>query len=295
MKYSEEFIEYIDTCKKHNQFIGIGNPAAPLLIICNDIKTELLTVNENWYYKNYEFWLENIRLRKTRQEIGLELFSAQNSLLYKKQHSWNTYQNFHDCLFKDDLTTLTNEDITLWLNKYIDDKISEDLFLEFIQGEKSLKPTNEHRIDFLERTFIIELPERQIQNVIFKTEFIKEFAFILLDGNLLNKKEIEKSFDQVGWCKLPGFLYNVAKNVSLYEPNKIFIIEDWGHLTKKDTQFLALLIRFFWYKEIPVIDGKQTGRKFIRRKGFKTPDGNTIPATTRLNMNFEGFAKYKQR
>jgi hypothetical protein len=144
-------------------------------------------------------------------------------------------------------------------------------------------------------------------DVILNTSFVKNFKITLLDDIGIKIIELKKIFSIV--YERMSNTYNSF--VGLSESGNFVTLEDglfvdgnhndiyfiqnlFNKITTRKLDKVIHEINYtLWEYGLPIIGNKRPTPKFIRTNGYQLPSGKCIPATTKLDMNFEGLAKYE--
>lgn len=146
MNYSTEFENYVNSCLKSNNYVGVGNPNSDILIIGKEaaidrekieFSNDILQIrNLQNYERNAMDWMDNIKTCFDSNQIEIwnkekyfqdenasnnPLFSFKGLKGLKEGETYNKYQKLHDYIFdknfnKDEMYSFQNKFFITELN-----------------------------------------------------------------------------------------------------------------------------------------------------------------------------------
>jgi len=189
-KYSNEFNDLLEESLKNNEYVGLGNPNAKILIIGKEPGMELgakITHGSAEYWKNNDY---------------SKSFPATGKLR-NLNHTWQKYQKLYD-LILDKLNKCRNK-----IDKY-EINFVENIFTTELNKIPALKSTEAKK----HKDFKNKLNARK---EIFKSKFIRNFPIVIIAAN--DNKYIETYNGEVREL----FEVDFIKEINCGKSNKMWL------------------------------------------------------------------------
>jgi hypothetical protein len=206
MKLKKSFENLLSVCGIENQYVGLGNPESNMLFIGKEAGKESGTINHDGAT---DLWHKGEFCIRFTPEVG--------SNVYKKNHTWQKYQQVYDTVAKN---------ISLQKSKENDHEIT------FIEDVFTTELSNLHA-KTSEEAKSLEGFDQNLKNrkeVFWKSQFIKEIPIVLITA--FDRKYIETYSGEV--CDLFG--------VELYQEINVGSSKIWVHHANKQENSPKLVI-----------------------------------------------------
>ncbi len=170
--YHKKFIDFVENCNLHNQFVGFGNPCSKILIIGKEVSSE-----DGNYNNNSTDW----ELMIDQKEPSFNPLQAwKGGLVKETSDTWKKYQKLHDVIVKGSIDTDSSKVLSF----------QDDFFItEMNQNSEKNTGTAQKRNDFKE-----SLVSRK--STIINHNYIRSFPVVVLAcSNYITGKEIESVFN----------------------------------------------------------------------------------------------------
>lgn len=177
MDYNKEFEKIIDECVKHNQYVGLGNPNAKILLVGKEAGSP---VGSKLNHGSGESWKEN-KIDYSRK------FTPTEPKLKNNNHTWQKYQKLHDII----LEKLNHKDKIQNRDAY-EITFVENVFTTELSNLPAPKTSDAKK----QKEFEPELEKRK--KVFWKNQFIKQFPIVIIAAS--DNKYIETYSGEV--CEL---------------------------------------------------------------------------------------------
>ncbi len=206
-KYSKEFNDLLEICDKNNEYVGLGNPNAKILIIGKEPGMELGT---RITHGSAEFWKNNDYSKK---------YIPTDENLRNFNHTWQKYQKLYELILKK-------------LNKCQEKSDKYEInFVEnvFTTELSNLVAPNTKKAKEIEG-FKSKLEKRK--NLFFNSQFISNFPIVIIASS--DNQYIETYDGEVREL----FKVNFVKELNFGNSNKI-----WLHYSNNDKPKIVIHTR----------------------------------------------------
>lgn len=159
MNFSDDFKELIDKCIQSNQYVGLGNPNAKILVVGKEAG---IPIGSELNHGSGKSWKEN--------KIDYSMrYKAIEDKLKSKNHTWQKYQKLYDIILNkleiaDIISTETAYDITF----------VENIFTTELSNLAAPKTNDAKK----QKGFKTELEKRK--KVFWDSRFIKQFPIVII-------------------------------------------------------------------------------------------------------------------
>lgn len=170
--YNKEFIDFVENCRLHNQFVGFGNPHSKILIIGKEVSGD-----EGNYHKNSVDWKLMI---DQKEPIFNPLHAWKGGLVKGTSNTWKNYQKLHDVIVKGSIDTDSSKVLSF----------QDDFFIT----EMNQNPERNTGIAQKKDDFKKSLNRRK--EIIINHDYIRSFPVVVLAcSNYIIGEEIERIFN----------------------------------------------------------------------------------------------------
>lgn len=207
MKYSPEFKKLLDLLSENNQYVGLGNPNANILIVGKEPGSES---GKEHTHGSAKSWIE--------KKIDYSDSYPAKENLRNYNHTWQKYQKLYELILSQSGMSAPQK------NKY-DITFVENIFTTELSNLSAFNTKEAKALkDFQEE---LDLRKKSL----FKSDFINDFPVVIIAAS--DNKYIETYRGEV--CEIFGVKFD--QEVDLGNSNKI-----WVHYAEEDSENYPKLV-----------------------------------------------------